>query len=186
MLLIIPLPGAGIASSIYSPIQMSFCATSISILAVVRVTVEKETPGTVEVLCTAIGAQSIQWLLYAPAHNFRLTASSDIVESSASQDVVLHQGLTLRSSRTGPSRIESRVFFDSSFPLGGSVSCFCTGHGKFRPSTAGAVVSVIPSDSNPSDFTWKLFCQTAKKRGDSSFSPIHSIATSIKHQQLLY
>ena len=83
-----------------------------------------EAAGTVGVLCTVTDAETVEWSVTSPPLDFH--ADPDTVTNSAASPVVLHQGLTLSSvietGSTDPKlrNIESRLVFDSSFPLMGT------------------------------------------------------------------
>ena len=112
-----------------------------------------EAAGTVEVLCRATDAQTVEWSVSGLSQTFQQAADPDTVSNSASEAIVLHQGLTLSStieaSSAGPglNNIESRLVFDSSFPLSGSFLCSCTARTMF--SSAGRGTSVQISASTP-------------------------------------
>ena len=91
-----------------------------------------EPSDTVEVLCTANNTEMVEWSVSGVSQDFHLDIDSGtVLNTSADNVVILHQGLSLRSVVTsagisGLNNVESTVIFDSTFPYIGQFSLTCT------------------------------------------------------------
>lgn len=104
------------------------------------------------VLCLAHSVDSLEWTVSDVSQNFQIAADQFTVLSSTTSPEVLYQGLTLSSEFDFSTTylgldFESRLIFDSSFPLEGPFTCSCTAEVMFSTVSDDVLLSI--NGANP-------------------------------------
>ena len=108
------------------------------------------------VLCLAHGVDSLEWTVSDVSQSFQIAADHFTVLSSKTSPEVLYQGLTLSSEFDFSTTylgldFESRLIFDSSFPLEGSFICSCTAEVMFSTVSDDVLLSI--NGANPTSMS---------------------------------